>query len=229
MGTREKYLILTAGGQGCRMGGDVPKQMLEIAGVPIMKRTLDLFLNLPFDIHIIIVINPAIREMWKDYCFKNNIIFPYYLVNGGMTRFHSVKEGLRYVPDGVSVAVHDAVRPLLTTSEIVRMFGYAEEHPAVVPVVEIVDSMRKISEDGSSAIVDRSGYRLIQTPQIFHSELLKKAYDTAFSPEFTDDASVIERSGIPLFFCEGSRYNIKITTPEDLTIAEALLNLDNDS
>lgn len=222
MGTRDKYLILTAGGQGCRMGGNLPKQMLEIDGVPIMKRTLDLFLNLPFEIHVIIVINPSIRDLWKEYCLKTDLIFPYYLVNGGMTRFHSVKNGLKYLPNGAVVAVHDAVRPLLRTSEIAELFECAEEHPAVVPAVEVVDSMRELSEDGSSVIVDRNKYRLIQTPQIFHSEVLKAAYDTAFSPEFTDDASVVEKSGVPLYFCRGSRYNIKITTPEDLSIAEAI-------
>lgn len=225
MNDREKYLILAAGGKGSRMGGEIPKQMLEIDGVPVMKRSLDLFLNLPFEVHVVIVINPAIRYMWKVYCRRINLVFPYYLVNGGVTRFHSVKKALKYIPDGALVAVHDAVRPLLKVSDIITLFEYAEEHETVVPVINITDSMRRFSDDGTASVVDRANYRLVQTPQIFHSEVLKAAYGRAFSPEFTDDASVVEQNGIPLFFCEGNRFNIKITTPEDLAMASAILKL----
>lgn len=225
MEMREKYLILMAGGKGRRMGGEIPKQMMEIEDVPIMKRSLDLFFDLPFEVHVIIVINPAIRQKWKEYCRRNNIVFPYYLVNGGMTRFHSVKKALKYLPDGVAVAVHDAVRPFFEKADIIRMFEYAEVNPAVIPAINITDSMRVFYDDGNSSVIDRSKYRLIQTPQIFHSEILKAAYDRAFSPEFTDDASVVEAAGVPLFFCEGKRNNIKITTPEDMEMASAIIKL----
>ena len=220
---RERYVIIPAGGTGSRMDAEVPKQMLDLAGVPVLRRTLDLFLGLPFEVHVVISVNQSIRSMWVDYCRKEGLMLRYVLVNGGMTRFHSVKKTMRYIPDGALVAVHDAVRPLLRKDDIVRLYEEGERYPAVVPVVPVTDSMRSVSGDGSSRIVDRNSYCLVQTPQIFHSEVLKKAYDTAYLPEYTDDASVVERSGVSVHLCQGSRMNIKLTTPEDMIVAEALL------
>lgn len=220
---RERYVIIPAGGTGSRMGAEVPKQMLDLAGVPVLRRTLDLFLGLPFEVHVVISVNQSIRSMWVDYCRKEGLMLRYVLVNGGMTRFHSVKKTMRYIPDGALVAVHDAVRPLLRKEDIIRLYEEGERYPAVVPVVPVTDSMRSVSGDGSSRIVDRNSYCLVQTPQIFHSEVLKKAYDTAYLLEYTDDASVVERSGVPVHLCQGSRMNIKLTTPEDMIVAEALL------
>lgn len=222
---RERYVIIPAGGSGRRMGGDIPKQMQELRGVPVLKRTLDLFLNLPFEVHVVIPINDSIKGMWTDYCRKHNVYLKYVLVTGGMTRFHSVRKALRYVPDGVSVAVHDAVRPLAGPEWTAGLYEAAEEHPAVVPVLPVTDSMRTVSPDGVSSPVDRSAYRYVQTPQVFHSEVLRKAYGSvAYSPAFTDDASVVESSGVPLYLCEGDRYNIKLTTPEDMALAGALID-----
>jgi 2-C-methyl-D-erythritol 4-phosphate cytidylyltransferase len=220
---REKYVIITAGGAGSRMGADIPKQILEIGGKPILSYTFNLFLNLPFKVNIILVAHPDIRKFWLDYCDKERINLRYVLAKGGMTRFHSVKEGLRFVPDGAIVAVHDGVRPFISREKIISMFEMAQEHPAVIPVLPLVDSIREVRPDGTSLIADRSKYRLVQTPQIFHSEVLKQAYQTPFSPEFTDDASVVEKLGIPLTFAEGERFNIKITTKEDLVLSELLL------
>ena len=121
------------------------------------------------------------------------------------------------------MAVHDAVRPLLRKEDIIRLYEEGEQYPAVVPVLPVTDTMRALAPDGSSSMVDRSRYRLVQTPQVFHSEVLKRAYDTAFSPDFTDDASVVEKSGVPLHLTAGSRFNLKLTTPEDMTLAEAVL------
>ena len=194
---RERYVIIPAGGTGSRMGGDIPKQMLELCGVPVLRRTLDLFLDLPFEVHVIISINMTVKSMWVDYCRKEGLMLRYVLVSGGMTRFHSVRKTMKYLPDGALVAVHDAVRPLLRKEDIIRLYD--------------------------SSMVDRSQYRLVQTPQVFHSEVLKRAYDTAFSPDFTDDASVVEKSGVPLHLTAGSRFNLKLTTPEDMTLAEAVL------
>ena len=198
---RERYVIIPAGGIGSRMGGDIPKQMLELCGVPVLRRTLDLFLDLPFEVHVIISINMTVKSMWVDYCRKEGLMLRYVLVSGGMTRFHSVRKTMKYLPDGALVAVHDAVRPLLRKEDIIRLYEEGEQYPAV----------------------DRSQYRLVQTPQVFHSEVLKRAYDTAFSPDFTDDASVVEKSGVPLHLTAGSRFNLKLTTPEDMTLAEAVL------
>ena len=220
---RERYLIIPAGGTGSRMGGDIPKQMLELCGVPVLRRTLDLFLDLPFEVHVIISINMTVKSMWVDYCRKEGLMLRYVLVSGGMTRFHSVRKTMKYLPDGALVAVHDAVRPLLRKEDIIRLYEEGEQYPAVVPVLPVTDTMRVLAPDGDSSMVDRSQYRLVQTPQVFHSEVLKRAYDTAFSPDFTDDASVVEKSGVPLHLTAGSRFNLKLTTPEDMTLAEAVL------
>ena len=220
---RERYVIIPAGGTGSRMGGNIPKQMLELDGVPVLRRTLDLFLDLPFEVHVIISINMTVKSMWVDYCRKEGLMLRYVLVSGGMTRFHSVRKTMKYLPDGALVAVHDAVRPLLRKEDIIRLYEEGEEFPAVVPVLPVTDTMRAVAPDGSSSMVDRNRYRLVQTPQVFHSEVLKRAYDTAFSPDFTDDASVVEKSGVPLHLTAGSRFNLKLTTPEDMTLAEAVL------
>lgn len=220
---RERYVIIPAGGTGSRMGGDIPKQMLELCGVPVLRRTLDLFLDLPFEVHVIISINMTVKSMWVDYCRKEGLMLRYVLVSGGMTRFHSVRKTMKYLPDGALVAVHDAVRPLLRKEDIIRLYEEGEQYPAVVPVLPVTDTMRALAPDGISSMVDRSQYRLVQTPQVFHSEVLKRAYDTAFSPDFTDDASVVEKSGMPLHLTAGSRFNFKLTTPEDMTLAEAVL------
>lgn len=220
---RERYVIIPAGGTGSRMGGDIPKQMLELCGVPVLRRTLDLFLDLPFEVHVIISINMTVKSMWVDYCRTEGLMLRYVLVSGGMTRFHSVRKTMKYLPDGALVAVHDAVRPLLRKEDIIRLYEEGEQYPAVVPVLPVTDTMRVLAPDGDSSMVDRSQYRLVQTPQVFHSEILKRAYDTAYSPDFTDDASVVEKSGVPLHLTAGSRFNFKLTTPEDMTLAEAVL------
>ena len=208
---RERYVIIPAGGTGSRMGGNIPKQMLELDGVPVLRRTLDLFLDLPFEVHVIISINAAVKSMWVDYCRKEGLMLRYVLLSGGMTRFHSVRKTMRYLPDGALVAVHDAVRPLLRKEDIIRLYEEGEEFPAVVPVLPVTDTMRTVAPDGSTSMVDRSRYRLVQTPQVFHSEV------------YTDDASVVERSGVPLRLSQGSRFNIKLTTPEDMVLAETIL------
>ena len=220
---RPRFVIIPAGGTGSRMGSEVPKQMLDLMGKPVLRRTVELFRNLPFEVGVIISINPSIKNMWMEYCRNNNFVFKCILTTGGLTRFHSVRKAVGYLPDGALVAVHDGVRPLLRVEDVAAMFEEGEKYPAVVPVMPVADSMRKVGEDGTSDIVDRSAYRLVQTPQIFHTEVLKKAYSAAYSPEFTDDASVVEKSGVPLHFCRGSRFNIKLTAPDDMVLAAALI------
>ncbi len=220
---RPRFVIIPAGGTGSRMGSEVPKQMLDLMGKPVLRRTVELFRNLPFEVGVIISINPSIKDMWMEYCRNNNFVFKCILTTGGLTRFHSVRKAVGYLPDGALVAVHDGVRPLLRVEDVAAMFEEGEKYPAVVPVMPVADSMRKVGEDGTSDIVDRSAYRLVQTPQIFRTEVLKKAYSAAYSPEFTDDASVVEKSGVPLHFCRGSRFNIKLTAPDDMVLAAALI------
>ena len=220
---RPRFVIIPAGGTGSRMGSEVPKQMLDLMGKPVLRRTVELFRNLPFEVGVIISINPSIKDMWMEYCRNNNFVFKCILTTGGLTRFHSVRKAVGYLPDGALVAGSDGVRPLLRVEDVAAMFEEGEKYPAVVPVMPVADSMRKVGEDGTSDIVDRSAYRLVQTPQIFHTEVLKKAYSAAYSPEFTDDASVVEKSGVPLHFCRGSRFNIKLTAPDDMVLAAALI------
>ena len=226
---RKKYLIVTAGGSGTRMGGTVPKQFLELGGKSILRLTLEKFLEAVPDLHVITVLPEAHVSTWRQYCQKANFACPQRLVKGGFTRFHSVKNALEFVPDGVLVAVQDGVRPLLSIDKIRELFTAAQRVPALIPVLPVTDTL-KVLQKGADGIlrstgepIDRSRIWGAQTPQIFHSEDLKAAYSQGYDTLFTDDASVAEKYGIPLTFAEGERYNVKITTPEDLTLAQALI------
>lgn len=217
------FAIITAGGSGLRMGADIPKQFLDLNGEPILRRTTDLFLSLPFEVTIIIAMNRIHNDWWFDYCQRKDFFFPHYETQGGITRFHSVKGTLKYVTKGAVVAVHDGVRPLVSREQIIRLYELAETHPAVIPALPMTDSMRVMENDGLK-IVDRSKFKTIQTPQVFQSDVLLDSYSTDYDERFTDDASVVEAKGYPLFFCEGEKYNIKITTQEDLLVARALFD-----
>ncbi len=228
MSTKQKYLIVTAGGSGTRMGASVPKQFLMLGGVPILQMTISKFVNSIPELKVITVLPEDYIGLWKEKCYENNFIVPQILVSGGLTRFHSVANALEKVPDGAIVAVHDGVRPFVSQSLLKRLFEEAETNPGVVPAVPCVDTLRPVrrSDNGKELIrlddapVDRSRVFAVQTPQIFHSEILKKSYGQAYDVSFTDDASVVEKAGFPVKYMEGERLNIKITTPEDLSLAE---------
>ena len=233
---RKKYVVMMAAGSGTRMGAQMPKQFLELDGKAILRRTIETFLEACPDISVITVLPGQYVDYWRDYCYRNSFICPQILVKGGITRFHSVRNALQKVPSGAIVAVHDGVRPLLTENMIKDMFDKAEDCPALIPVVPCVDTMKvlrkKVWDDGSETLsaisgqsVDRSVLYGAQTPQIFHSELLKAAYDQAYDTAFTDDASVVERYGKSLSYVMGERLNIKITTGEDLVLAEAVMKV----
>lgn len=233
---RKKYVVMMAAGSGTRMGAQLPKQFVEIGGKAILRRTMEVFMEACPDISVITVLPKQYIDYWKDYCYKNNFICPQVLVAGGITRFHSVRNALKKVPAGALVAVHDGVRPLVSVQLVKEMFSQAENKSALIPVVPCVDTMKVLqktmAEDGIEELVampgqtvDRTFLYGAQTPQIFHSELLKEAYDQAFDTSFTDDASVVERQGKSLSYVPGERLNIKITTSEDLILAEAVLNL----
>ena len=227
---RKKYLIVTAGGMGTRMGGNVPKQFLEIKGKAILHITLERFLEAEPDLHVITVLPQEHVNSWRQYCQQANFNCPQRLVKGGFTRFHSVKNALEYVPDGVLVAVQDGVRPLLSVGKIRELFAAAQNVPALIPVLPVTDTLKVLQKGADGALhstgesVDRSRIWGAQTPQIFHSEVLKAAYGQGYDTLFTDDASVAEKFGIPLSFAEGEKYNIKITTPEDLVLAQAIID-----
>lgn len=220
----KRYVVIVAGGQGVRMGADRPKQFLEIGGKPILRHTIERFLAFDPSFEVIVVLPSAQKDWWRDYCRQSGFLERYSIVSGGITRFHSVQNALQYVVGQGLVAVHDGVRPLVSRPLLERIFAAAEEAPAVIPAVPVVESVRRVEED-ASVPVNRDGLVLVQTPQVFAADVLKKAYDQPFSPSFTDDASVVEASGVRVHVVPGDRMNLKITTPEDLQFAEGLSKL----
>ena len=219
---RKKYAVIMAGGEGSRMGAAVPKQFLELGGKPILRLTVERFLEYDPSIGLVIVLPASGKETWKEYCASTGFLERYSMATGGITRFHSVQNALKYVPDGALVAIHDGVRPFVTKEFLAGMFDAAQRCEAVIPVVPVVDSLREVEFSGESFQIDRSRIVAVQTPQIFRSEILKSAYKQAYSTSFTDDASVVEAAGFRVTLIEGLRGNFKITTPEDYEIASAL-------
>ena len=219
-----EYIIIVAGGKGLRMGGEVPKQFLPVGGLPVLMRTMLRFREYSPDLQIILVLPKAQQEYWKNLCAAHQFSLPYLLADGGKTRFHSVQNGLALIPDDAEgvVGVHDGVRPFVSVEVISHCFETARTHRAVIPVVPVVESLRRVGEAGSTT-VPRDEYRLVQTPQVFDIQLLKAANRQPYRDIFTDDASVVEAYGQQMTMVEGNRENIKITTPFDLIIAEAML------
>lgn len=223
------YAIIVAGGSGTRMGSSTPKQFLELGGRAILQRSIEKFISAVPDVHIVTVLPKDYIKVWKEYCLKVGFSYTQMIVEGGMTRFHSVKNALEKIPEGVIIAVHDGVRPLVTEELIHSMLLMMESERAVIPVVPMIDTLKVLRKEGGrlfpvkGAYVDRASVFGAQTPQFFKSDDLKLAYALPFDTAFTDDASVAEKKGIPLTYIEGERYNIKITTPQDLDLAERLL------
>ena len=227
---RQKFLVIPAGGSGVRMGADIPKQFLLLDGKPILRLTIERFLEAVPGIKVVTVLPEAHMDWWRQYCVKASFTCPQKMVQGGFTRFHSVKNALAQIPDGALVAVHDAVRPLVSAGLIRKLFTAAESAPAVIPATPCTDTLKAVTkrENGAFEVtgsIDRSTVWGVQTPQVFHSEVLKRAYDRGYDTSFTDDASVVGAAGIPVVCVEGERTNIKITTPEDLVLAQAFLSL----
>jgi 2-C-methyl-D-erythritol 4-phosphate cytidylyltransferase len=228
---RKKYVIIMAAGSGSRMGAGRPKQFLELEGKAILQKTMEVFLNACPGISVITVLPQDFMGYWREYCLENNFVCPQILVPGGITRFHSVRNALDRVPEGALVAVHDGVRPLLSEGLVRDMFEKAEEVPALIPVTPCVDTMKVLeNKEGELVAVpgakaDRSVLYGAQTPQIFHSEILKEAYAMPYDTSFTDDASVVEKYGKSLSYVVGERLNIKITTQDDLLLARAILSV----
>lgn len=221
----DRYAILVAGGKGLRMGSDIPKQFLPLRGRPVLMHTIDVFRRTYPDIHIILVLPREQQDYWRQLCGQHGYDVELCVADGGETRFHSVHNGLSLIPDDARgvVGVHDGVRPFVSPEAIRRCFEAAEEFGAVVPVVPVVETVRQVLADGSSMTVDRNAYRLVQTPQTFDIQLLKKAYGQPFDPFFTDDASVVEAMGHPIKLVEGNNENIKLTSPADLKLAEGMV------
>lgn len=214
--------LIVAGGKGLRMGSELPKQFLPIGGKPVLMHTLEAFHRFDSAIDLILVLPEEQQGYWKQLCEKHRFTIRHLIANGGETRFHSVKNGLALVSGGGLVGVHDGVRPFVSQEVIRRCYDRAATEKAVIPVVDVVETVRQVTESGSRT-VNRDDYKLVQTPQVFDADLLRRAYAQDFKPFFTDDASVVEAMGVPVYLVEGNRENIKITTPFDLKIATALL------
>lgn len=219
----KEYALIVAGGKGTRIKSALPKQFLELNGKPILIHTLEAFYRYSEKIIIVLVLPeddfPIWNELVKKHSFNRSII----LQKGGETRFQSVKNGLDKIEAPGLVAIHDGVRPLVSEDIIGASFRLAAVHQSAVAAVRLKESLRMTDQDNTKA-VDRSRFRLIQTPQTFDIDLIKQAYQLKEDASMTDDASVAEKSGHVISLFEGSYENIKITTQEDLIVAEALLN-----
>ena len=218
------YVIVVAGGKGLRMGSDIPKQFLPISGKPVLMRTLERFHEYSAELQIILVLPETQQDYWHGLCKEYHFQVEYLLANGGQTRFHSVQNGLALVPDDAEgvVGVHDGVRPFPSVNVIRNCFETARTTKAVIPVIPVVETVRHLEGD-SSVTVPRGDYRLVQTPQTFDIQLLKEANRQPYNDGFTDDASVVESYGHTITLVEGNRENIKITTPYDIVVAEAII------
>lgn len=221
-------VIIVAGGAGRRMGTALPKQFMMLGNEPILARSINNIHKALPAAEIVVVLPEEHITLWRNIAARFEVA-RHKIASGGAERFYSVKSGLKELSEDVKiVAVHDAVRPLASKKLIIRLILEAEKSVAVIPVVPPVDSFRKV-EGNDSKIIDRSALRIVQTPQVFNADVLRKAYEQEFSAAFTDDASVVESFGEKITLCDGERGNIKITTPEDMIIATALIEADEEA
>lgn len=229
----KEYALIVAGGKGTRFKSSVPKQFVELNGKPVLLHTVEAFFRYSDEMNVVVVLPEEDHDIWRAITERYRLQRPVVIQTGGLTRFQSVKRGLEMIGDGF-VAIHDGARPLVSTEIIEASFTFARVHQCAVASVALKESVRSVpralnsqrtSVVSDSKSVDRSRYRIVQTPQTFHSSLIKKAYARDEESSLTDDASVAEKAGFPIFLFDGSYENIKITTPEDLAIAQALMQL----
>ncbi len=218
----KKFVIIVAGGSGSRMGTEIPKQFLELAGRPVLMHTIQIFCDYDPDCELILVLPEKQWEFWAGLCLKHTFSIVHQMVSGGETRFDSVRNGLKLIPDEGIVFIHDGVRPLVSKETLDRCFEMAIKSGNAIPVLPVTESLRKL-EGEQTISVDRSLYFNVQTPQTFRSEQILEAFKQNYDPAFTDDASVVEKVGYSIALVDGNSENIKITTPTDLIIAEAFL------
>jgi 2-C-methyl-D-erythritol 4-phosphate cytidylyltransferase len=226
MDNTPKYVVIVAGGNGLRMGTEIPKQFLELGGIPVLMHTIKKFHDSFSDITVKLVLPEIHQDYWQKLCLRYSFTLSHDIVSGGKSRFQSVKNGLESIPskEGI-VAIHDGVRPFVSKDIILKSFLVAATSGNATVSVPMKDSIRVIENDVNRA-VDRNSYCIIQTPQTFRLDLIKKAFDIPELPGFTDDASVFEKAGHKIILIEGSYENIKITTPEDMVLGEVLLKRD---
>ena len=214
-----KVAIIVAGGKGVRMNSDIPKQFLLLNSIPVLMHTISKFSHLD---EVILVVPKTQKEYWNSLCKTHNFNIPHTIVEGGKTRFHSVKNGLEKVNNNSIVAIHDAVRPLISIKLINSLITETKNGVGVIPIIPFKDSIRKV-EGENSIHIDRSNFYKVQTPQCFLSDEIKEAYDQEYSEKFTDDASVLESNYGKIVTILGEEKNLKLTTEEDFKIAELFL------
>ncbi|MBL7953511.1 MAG: 2-C-methyl-D-erythritol 4-phosphate cytidylyltransferase [Flavobacteriales bacterium] len=219
----QRSSIIVAGGSGKRMGGPIPKQFMLVKGKPLLCWTIEAFRAFDPAMPIIVVLPEGQIAIWKALCIGHGFLVEHDVVSGGEERFHSTRNGLAVVKGDGVVAVHDGVRPLVSKELIARCFAAAEEHGAAIPVVPITSSVRLVEGDSSRAI-DRTGMRAVQTPQCFQVALLRAAFAAPYDPAFTDEATLVERTGTKVHLVPGEEKNLKVTTPVDIRLAEILLS-----
>lgn len=218
-----KAVIIVAGGIGSRMGSCIPKQFMLIKGKPVLMHTIEKFIEYDCSLDIIITLPENQMQTWVNLCVQHNFTCKHVVVIGGSTRFYSVCNALEKISSGCEIiAVHDGVRPLVNIETITKCFNIASEKGTAVPVLQINESIRKIYKTASEP-VNRNEMYIVQTPQVFQRSVIMPAYKQTYMPEFTDDASVIEKAGFAIHFTKGHRENIKITFPDDIAFAEKLL------
>lgn len=218
----KKFALIVAGGSGTRMNRDIPKQFIEIGGLPVLMHTVYAFTKFDQEIEYVLVLPESQISNWHLLCDKHHFHVKHKIAFGGATRFHSVKNGLDLIDDDGIVFIHDAVRPLVSNDTIQNCLNCATTKGNALPVIPVTDSVRIVNGDNNQQ-ADRSQIYLVQTPQTFRISRIKKAYQVSPAASFTDDASVLESMGETINLVEGNRENIKITTPTDLIIAEAFL------
>lgn len=217
----QKHVIIVAGGGGKRMESDMPKQFLLLNDKPILFHTFQAFLFLR-DVKFTLVLNSTQIDYWKNICVSFGFNIPHNIAEGGPSRFHSVKSGLKHIPNNSLVLIHDAVRPFVSQETIKRVVDMAIRKGNAAPAIGVMDSIREIL-GSNSRIINRNKLRAIQTPQAFNSTIIKAAYNSSYNPNFTDDTSVLESDGVKINLVEGNQENIKISNPFDLVLGKSIL------
>ncbi|MBK3516662.1 2-C-methyl-D-erythritol 4-phosphate cytidylyltransferase [Carboxylicivirga marina] len=216
------YAVIVAGGSGTRMGSSVPKQFLKINDLPVLMHTIKTFQQFDTQMKLILVLPESQIDYWQQLCEEHQFDAKHQIAKGGSTRFESVKNGLSLITETALIGIHDGVRPFVSPNTLKRCYHHAQALGNAIPVLDAFESIRQLNDDCSKAI-DRSSIKLVQTPQVFHSDQLMAAYNQDYDSLFTDDASVVEAYGKTIHLVAGNRENIKITTPFDLVLAEAFI------
>ncbi len=220
----DKYVLILAGGLGKRMNMDIPKQFIPIAGRPVLMHTIIKFREYDPKMQIVVIIPKEHIQLWKELCTEFSFNVEHQIVQGGKERFYSVRNGLKRVLNESLVLIHDGVRPLVSHETIERVVNTSIEKGNAIPYMDITQSVRKLY-NGRSKMINRTNLKAIQTPQGFHSNMIKEAYAKRYRKSFTDDASVLEAIGYEINLVKGNNKNLKITNSTDIHLVDCLMKL----